>query len=74
MTMAGIALVIGYGVMSLGALMILAFIAAILLRLVWTYVVRPVHLMADYQEWRRAKSSGAWRWPRVTSEADEGLK
>ena len=69
-----VALITGYAVMGMGGLIVIAFISAVIMRLFWIHVVRPAHLMADYQEWRRAKASGAWRWPRVTSEADEVLK
>ena len=61
-----VALWIGRVVMALFAWSVVAGLAAVIIRETWVHVIRPVHLLADYQEWRRAKASGAWQWPRVT--------
>lgn len=62
-----VAMIVGYAVMWLSVAALLTAVAGILFQQVWARVIRPAHLMADYQEWRRAKASGAWQWPRIVS-------
>lgn len=64
-----IAMIVGYGIMWLSASAIVTLAAGVLMQQVWVRVIRPAHLMADYQEWRRAKASGAWQWPRIVTPA-----
>lgn len=62
-----IALLIGYAIMWLLAGAVVTAALAALMRQVWLHVIRPAHLLADYQEWRMAKARGLWRWPEITS-------
>lgn len=66
-----IAMLIGYGVMWLSAGAILTAMLGVLMHQVWARVILPVYLLAEYHEWRRAKASGAWQWPRIVSRKDD---